>query len=235
MTFNDVLRDIEKLIGLELHSIRPGANIVVLSVDEAKGCLILRTSQGQTKSRPISELQTIWDEMIKNKAVHIEGVLHGSGTSRNQPETIFANLPYVEWLKISNKKHLAFVGKNTHAYGTLKQMDSVAAAQLTEEQSGVLSDTRVQFVIVSSDVQAAISEMQSSVTGTVSAIEPGIYSFLGNGLEALYIVAGKCSLSPGCYTVINAVPTSAYTKVEICDEEYFVIETNAFRALIKSR
>jgi len=70
--------------------------------------------------------------MNRLSAVHVDEVLHGSGTSRNQPETILANLPYVEWLKLDNKKHIAFVGKNTHLYGTLKQMDSIPASNLNQ-------------------------------------------------------------------------------------------------------
>jgi len=123
MTFDDVIQDIEKLVGLELQSIRPGASLTILNVDREHSNLLIKTSKGQTKSRPFGELETIWDELNRSPAVHVEGVLHGSGTSRNQPETIFANLPYIEWLRINNKKHIAFVGNVTHAYGTLKQMD----------------------------------------------------------------------------------------------------------------
>ena len=56
MNFADVIKDIRKLVGLELQSIRPGASITILEVDEDKGCLILKTKQGQTRSRPLSEL-----------------------------------------------------------------------------------------------------------------------------------------------------------------------------------
>ena len=59
MTFSDLLNDISKLTGMELQSIRPGATITVLDVDTEKGCLLLKTKQGQTRSRPLSELQTI--------------------------------------------------------------------------------------------------------------------------------------------------------------------------------
>ena len=125
MTFSDVISDIKKMIGIELHSVRPGAEITIQEVDEERDCLILRSTQGQLRSRPLSELRSIWSEMMKSPAVHVDGVLHGSGTSRNQPETILANLPYVEWLKVNNKKHIAYVGRNTHAYGTLKKMDAI--------------------------------------------------------------------------------------------------------------
>ena len=86
MNFTEVIKDIHKLVGLELNSIRPGARITITDVDEERGSLILRTSSGQNRSRPIDELQKIWDEMMVKPAVHVEGVLHGSGTSRNQPE-----------------------------------------------------------------------------------------------------------------------------------------------------
>ena len=61
MTFSDVITDIKKLIGLELQSIRPGAKLTIQEVDDAKGYLTLKTAQGQYKTRPINQLQTIWD------------------------------------------------------------------------------------------------------------------------------------------------------------------------------
>ena len=131
MTFNDVKKDIVKLIGLDLESVRPGAGIRILNVDEEQGNLQLETVSGQVRSRPLLELERIWNELQKSPAVHVDKVLNGSGTSRNQPETILANLPYIEWAKIHNKKHLIFVKEKTHPYGTLRQMDKAASAKLS--------------------------------------------------------------------------------------------------------
>lgn len=234
MISSDVITDIKKLIGLELQSIRPGAKLTIQEVDDAKGYLTLKTAQGQYRTRPISELQTIWDELIRTSVVHVEGVLHGSGTSRNQPETILANLPYIEWLKINNKKHIAFVGKGTHAYGTLKRMDPMAAATLKEKPAVYTNGNRVQMVIVLPKLQNAISQLQSNIIGKIVAVEPGIYSFVGNGIKVLFIANGKCELLPGCYPVLKATPNSALPKVDICDENYHVICTEEFRALIKA-
>ena len=124
----------------EFSAIRPGATITVLDVDTEKGCLLLKTKQGQTRSRPLSELQTIWNELNQKPAVHVEGVLHVSGTSRNQPETILANLPYIEWLKLNNKKHIAFVGKNTHPFETLKQMSPLDSVGISTLDSGLFNE-----------------------------------------------------------------------------------------------
>lgn len=72
----------------------------------------------------------IWDQLCSKPAVHVDAVLGGSGSSRNQPETILANLPYIEWLRINNKKHIVFVGEATHDFGTLRQMDPIQAEQI---------------------------------------------------------------------------------------------------------
>ena len=57
MTFSDLLNDISKLTGMELQSIRPGATITVLDVDTEKGCLLLKTKQGQTSKRVADDLE----------------------------------------------------------------------------------------------------------------------------------------------------------------------------------
>ena len=176
MAFYDVIEDIKKLIGLDLQSIRPGANIRILEVDEDRSCLILQTSAGTTRSRPLGELQLIWNEMNRLPAVHVDEVLHGSGTSRNQPETILANLPYVEWLKLDNKKHIAFVGKNTHPYGTLKQMDSITASNL-HHSNDMDKTNKAKVVIVSSDFANTVSLLQNVLPGALTAIAQGVYSF----------------------------------------------------------
>lgn len=64
MTFDDVKKDIIKLIGLDLESVRPGAGIRILSVDEEQGNLQLRTVAGQVRSRPLVELERIWNELL---------------------------------------------------------------------------------------------------------------------------------------------------------------------------
>ena len=41
MKFDDVVNDISKLVGMELKSIRPGAEIVIQEIDAVRDCLIL--------------------------------------------------------------------------------------------------------------------------------------------------------------------------------------------------
>ena len=233
MTFSDLLNDISKLTGMELQSIRPGATITVLDVDTEKGCLLLKTKQGQTRSRPLSELQTIWNELNQKPAVHVEGVLHGSGTSRNQPETILANLPYIEWLKLNNKKHIAFVGKNTHPFGTLKQMSPLDSVGISTLDSKGTNAIKVKTVIVTDNVLDTISTLQGNLAGTVSTVEKGVYTFENEALEALVMSSSSAPLLPGCYPVLSVTKTTASEIVDICDEEYYLINFHEVKLLIR--
>lgn len=223
MTFLDVICDVKKLVGLELHSIRPGANITILEVDEERDCLILRTSQGRERSRPLSELRTIWAELNRAPAVHVDLVLHGSGTSRNQPETIFANLPYIEWVKINNKKHIALIEKNSHAYGTLRQMSAFEAANLEQSMRNSNPSVASELIIVTNDIFATTSRLSACLPGNISAIENGIYKFDGVSVSALIVIKSKVDLMAGCYIIIPSSRVTAERSVVLCNKEYAVI------------
>lgn len=202
MTFDTVLQDITKLTGIELKSIRPGADITIQEVDEAKGCIIIKTHQGKLRSRPISELKLIWNELSISPAVHVEGVLHGSGTSRNQPETIFANLPYIEYLKVNNKKHIAFVGQNSHVYGTIKQMDAISADVLCQKMSKASHEELPQILIVTDDTPKTISVLQSAVQGTISVISKGIYRYDSATTVFVISLSSIAGLPNGTYPIL---------------------------------
>ena len=94
------------------RDIRPGSNITIIDIDDEHNNIILRTSQGAMKSRPIGELDRIWTELNRTPAVHVDEVLNGSGSSRNQPETILANLPYIEWLQLKGASTFPGVQNN---------------------------------------------------------------------------------------------------------------------------
>jgi len=122
-TFAEVMSDCEKLVNKQLKSITKRARpITIKEIDHQNERLILEVDNSRT-TRPFAEIQNIWTEMILRPAVHVDSILKGSGSSRSQPETILANLPYIEWLPINNKKHIAYISRVTHEYGTVKQMD----------------------------------------------------------------------------------------------------------------
>lgn len=123
-TFQNVLDDIqEKLVGKTLHSISGTASAFsITEVDYINDNVVLDV-QGKRKTWTFERLEKVWKEMYYRPAANVEVVFGGSGSSRNQVETIFASLGYVEWLYVKSKKCIAYVGEVTHAYGEIKHMD----------------------------------------------------------------------------------------------------------------
>ena len=237
MNFTDVMNDIHKLVGLELNSIRPGAKITITYVDEERGSLILRTSSGQNRSRPIDELQKIWNELMVKPAVHVEGVLHGSGTSRNQPETILANLPYIEWLKVDNKKHIAFIGKKTHAYGTLKKVDAFEASKIVSKMKSEGEKAKDHFstVIATKDINASIESIQNVCGGFVSTVERGFYQLQTQTDLILFLSADIWELEEGTYCVIETgSPMGVKKGLSLYGNYYSVLCNGNIKAFIKN-
>lgn len=236
MTFNDVKKDVIKLIGLDLESVRPGASIRILNVDEEQGNLQLETVSGQVRSRPLLELERIWNELQKSPAVHVDKVLNGSGTSRNQPETILANLPYIEWAKIHNKKHLIFVKEKTHPYGTLRQMDKAASAKLSVLIDDSQRKVDISIVIVTADIKSSIEQFQSFCGGVITAKEPGIYLLETNASLIAFVSPTQIGLEVGSYPIVEA--TYAIDKsaiVNILGEELFPLGIQNIKILIRPK
>lgn len=123
-TFQDVLKDIEeKLIGKDLRSISGTAAVFkITEVDYANNKIILDV-QGKRNTWTFARMEQVWKEMYYKPAANVEVLFGGSGSSRNQVETMFASLGYVEWVYINSKKCIAYLGKETHPYGELKHME----------------------------------------------------------------------------------------------------------------
>lgn len=127
-SFDEIVQDMYGLIGLELSSLSGKAlKITITEVNEGDGRLYLSVEDGTTTSRPFDEFEKITSAFENHLFVHVDSVLSGSGSSRNRPETIMANLPYIEWTRYDNKKCLVYVGEDTHDIGTTKYMDEEEA------------------------------------------------------------------------------------------------------------
>ena len=234
MTFEDVKKDIVKLVGLNLESVRPGAGIRIINVDLKQGNLQLMTVSGQIRSRSLLELERIWNELQKSPAVHVDQVLKGSGTSRNQPETILANLPYVEWAKIHNKKHLVFVKEMTHPYGTLRQMDRAASAQLSTLVDDSQSSDEISVVVVTADIKSSIEYLQSICGGVVTAKEQGVYLLETNTSLIAFTTPALSGLEFGTYPIVEANYTVyKNNSVSILGEEVVSVITRDIKVLVR--
>lgn len=126
MQFEDVLDYLEELVNKPLQPINDtGEELLILDVDfEQKRYTVDKSKSGKTKkrTRPFSELNKIWNALVQKGYTSVDQALGGSGSSRHQPETVFANLPFIEHFKYEKKKHIYLRDKNTHELGTLKEL-----------------------------------------------------------------------------------------------------------------
>lgn len=232
MNFAEVKTDIEKLLDLELNSIRPGSNIKIIEIK--KDTIVLETKTGE-RNRPIEELKKIWDKLMTNPAVHVDGLLFGSGSSRNQPETILANLPYIEWLKVDNKKHIAFVGQNTHPFGTIKQMTSISAEKIASKMKNLKESMGLTKIIVTKNVAPIIKGLEKTcLCGITTAIEQGYYEFKTHTDIILFISSEICGIPEGTYGILKTDQKIIGNKVlKIGNKEYQVISNNSIKLVIE--
>lgn len=231
----NLIDDVKKLIGLRLHSIRPGAEITIISVDEEMDNLTLRTASGQMRSRPLRELREIWKQLQVSPAVHVDEVLHGSGTSRNQPETILANLPYIEWLKVNGNKNIAFVGKESHPYGTIKMMDAIAADKLLSKSIKSKMNSIPIFVIVTENIKDTFDLLRRRCSGNITMIENGVYSYQMK-TDNIIVTVPVNNLLPGTYAVLVVDSLSKVGKiVTLAHRDYEVAAVSEIKLLMVER
>lgn len=206
-SFDIVLKDIHTLIGMNLKSIRPGADIVLKSIDTTERRFILMTSNGEIKSRPFSEIEAIIKSLNADGIAHVETVLAGSGSSRNQPETILANLPYIDYTFIDRKKHLVIRDKPSHAAGQLQELDLIQAKNIVDRFKERQTSLPVQVIVTSKLRETTMSLVAAG--GDLKALSPSAYSVIIQG-RLLWIVtpdALSCS-SKGAYALLPGTPSS---------------------------
>lgn len=205
MTFEEVINDIEKLIGLELESIKAGANITLTGVDRKAKRIELITSTGKEMTRPFSELKKIWDKLCSSPAVHVDSVLGGSGSSRNQPETVLANLPYIEWFYMDGKKkHITLMKEPTHDYGTLYKMDEIAASEIKDKLLNA-ENTACEVVIITEDIKVTAAAYEKVTGMPLKSVSPGIYEQYKDKFRFIFVLKSNLvvQVNPGTYPVIS--------------------------------
>lgn len=208
MTFDDLLDEIESLQGLSLKSLGRGSNISIISVNRAESRVELKIEKSSlVVSRSFKELKSLWSALAARPYIHVDSVLQGSGSSRNQPETILANLPFVEFLVVNRRKHICLLPTRSHEPGTIKEMDPLKARELVlaSEDEGQMARPPA-LVIVSGDLAACVRDAESIYgDAPISVGQPGAYTVRNGDAETLLIDSSVVGgvVEPGCYPVIG--------------------------------
>lgn len=132
MTFDNLLDDIEQLINLPLKAITATtADITILAIDRESGRYVVKSEDSKRElKRNIRELEAIYSSLIKDGYCNVEQALQGSFTSRHHPETIFANLPYIQYFRFERRKHLVLREGNYHPLGETQELPAKEQRQI---------------------------------------------------------------------------------------------------------
>ncbi|EKZ9002382.1 GmrSD restriction endonuclease domain-containing protein [Vibrio fluvialis] len=171
MHFKDVLVDIEKLVGKELHSINPKTpSIYVTELNrELEKYFVSNSPKSKGVARSFRELEDIWTELTVKGFSNVDQALYGGGSSRNQPETVFAHLPYIQHFKYKNRKHLLLRNNPVHEIGQLSELQS---SELRMVRKKIDNYTALSNQIIA-DSQASIVQTLKSAFDAVTKKFPG--------------------------------------------------------------
>lgn len=240
MIFEELLLAIEELKGKPLQSLGRGAAITLENVDRAGERIELKVTGRSAVSRSFKEIRKLWQALQSAPFVHVDTVLAGSGSSRNQPETIFANLPFVEYLVVNQRKHIAFVGERTHSVGSTRKMDAIKAQELialVKTQAGASKPPAI--AIISDRLAECVKDMEKiSGADSQSLGAPGLYSVKSGFGDMILVDAALVNgnMSPGCYPVVNAAHDVAGDSVfEAGDFSFSLVHGKSVQALAAKR
>jgi hypothetical protein len=181
MHFDEVIKDIERLlVGKQLDPINPKTPSLFISQIDHKSKKYFVSADANKKGvgRSIDELQYIWSDLLRKGFSNVDQSLYGSGSSRNQPETILANLPYVQHFLYKKKKHILLRSESIREPATLsevqgadfrklrKQLDSyfnISVKEVAKTQKSLLSAMRSTFdsVLKKYPGESAVRETES--------------------------------------------------------------------------
>ncbi|PTP52273.1 DUF262 domain-containing protein [Vibrio splendidus] len=162
MQFSDVLFDIEQLVGKQLQSLNPKtASIFITRIDsDSKKYFIQSVDEEREHARSLWELEAIWFDLKYKGFSNVDQALYGSGSSRNQPETVYANLPYIQHFKYKNKKHILLRDGEVHEHGTLSE---ISGSELRELRKKINRYYEVDIQELHANLLRSYSEISSSL------------------------------------------------------------------------
>lgn len=214
MLFEEAIADLSNLQGRVLSSVSGSGSFTLRVFAAGVDSWELTDAAGRHRRRPVAEVRRLWELLQTGMPVHVDSALGGSGSSRNQPETLLANLPYIEWLRLDGKKHLVYVGRCTHEPGSIKQTDPVAAEELRERMRSY--EALPGLVAVTVDVAACVAQMRS-LGWRWEALSQGTYSVTDGDVSVLIVDRALVpeGLGPGWYPVFDLPSLGSVFELEL--------------------
>jgi hypothetical protein len=200
---------LQTMIGVKLRSISGKTDI---EISEVNSDTIKVRSESGMKTRSLDELRRIVSKMTLGQPIHVDSVLFGSGSSRNQPETILANMPDVEWLNLNGRKHIVWTGRNTHGIGTLREVEEFEATQIRTRfrGRGPLTGRRPTTLIIrAKEPRKATELIAAALQESAPEPVPGKSAYrITNGSSEILLIPDQNSATMDFIPVLKVVDRS---------------------------
>lgn len=175
MHFKDVLSDIEQLVGKQLQSLNPKTAPIYITkiVHEEKKYFVSSNPAEQGNARFFWELEAIWEDLIHKGFSNVDQALYGSGSSRNQPETVLAHLPYIQHFRFKGKKHILLRAKPVHELGTLSELTGDELSTILSKIDNYFDLSNQQVANRTNDILTNLGTIQHRVMSGASSSSIG--------------------------------------------------------------
>jgi 5-methylcytosine-specific restriction endonuclease McrBC GTP-binding regulatory subunit McrB len=180
MEIENLLLSIEQLIGMPLSAVTfrtPGIIVNKVDRDSKKYSL---TQEGKDVSRSFNELESIFADLNTNGYVSVDKSLYGSGSSRNQVETVFANLPFIQVFKYKDKKHLLMRAFDVHALGEIENLsdgdEEVINGKIDNHLSLNIRELSEKQILLFELIKEKLDSNESFLDGDYNSLIMGIQS-----------------------------------------------------------
>lgn len=172
MNLQTLLIDLTNLIGTPLRPINSNADsITLIEIDTQTGRYFVKPNNGKKVSRNITEFESILNDLLEFGYANVETSLGGSGSSRHHPETLLSNLPYIEFFKYKNKKHIFLTENNTHDYATIKEVSNYDLRKiriaLTSRENLSLFNIHKKLNLINELIGDSLKEVSTKYPGEV--------------------------------------------------------------------
>jgi len=160
MTLNEILTNIENMIGLELEAIHSSAaNIIIKSIDYNKKRFAFSTVQNnRLLYQDFKSLQTIIDELNRNGYCNVNKALNNSNDFHI--ETLFANIPRIQFLNIDRKKQLILRNEAQHSLGEVQEVPKKETKKI---KSSIVSHSTFNYLLLSQNLNNVIRDIKYEV------------------------------------------------------------------------
>jgi hypothetical protein len=238
MNFQSVLEQVELLIGKQLESITASTgSIEIIRIDHKLKKYIVKV-EGNNKQVPrtFRELEDIWNDLVRQGFVNVDQALYGGGSSRNQPETILASLPFINHFKYKSRKHLLLRSSNVHEIGTLQELTSSELKLAKRKIENYLSFSSInlhnQQAEISKNLKIAFDSVIKKFPGDtdVETVEKA-FEQLSIIQESLFNSIVSIDSSSEITTLVSNISNEPYNELhleQLLDDESFTgIENEA--------